>query len=394
MAAINLVVPLAEYEKRLIDNFTEVFSWNHSNSGTEDILSAVSRYKWTKRFSEALNNVISDSEWREYHKGDWEMIGGCMERNLRMDIKDDKLRFKGLMAANKHLSQTPFSPDLQITVKASSEDHAYWATLSALIRFYDSSEPPITEPPSELEKETANLDLKEDAIKDETDRKETQKEEDCQDDIEVVDSKNTQKKSLQWLKELWSYHSQQRGFEVWSLLRACASILRRDTESIANANEAITKTGFYELHDAVHNGFVRNELPKPGKEPSETGGYRITALGLQMVTFGDHPLKYIEFVPWKQLEPFYLQETSEYSRNRQLMLWKPAKHLAWEKHLYTEDGIFGTCVVSGIQFPEYFFGDLVIFAISPISTFELDTGSFWKRWVGIHQSRAVDVANG
>ena len=33
-----------------------------------------------------------------------------------------------------------------------------------------------------------------------------------------------------------------------------------------------------------------------------------------MVTFGDHPLKYIEFVPWKQLEPFHLQETSEYSQ--------------------------------------------------------------------------------
>ena len=279
MAAINLVVPLAEYEKRLIDNFTEVFSWNDSNSGTEDILSAVSRYKWTKRFSEALNNVISDSEWREYHKGDWEMIGGCMERNLQMDIKDDKLRFKGLMAANKHLSQTPFSPDLQITVKASSGDHAYWATLSALIRFYDSSEPPITEPPSELEKETAKLDLKEDAIKDEPDRKETQKEEDCQDDVEVVDSKNTQKKSLQWLKELWSYHSQQRDFEVWSLLRACASILRRDTESIANTNEAITKTGFYELHDAVHNGFVRNETSETGKRAVRDGWLSYNSTG-------------------------------------------------------------------------------------------------------------------
>jgi hypothetical protein len=166
MAAINLVVPLAEYEKWLIDNFTEVFSWNHSNSGTEDVLIAVNRYKWTKKFSEALNDIVSDPEWREYHKGDWEMIGGCMERYLQMDIKDDKLRFKGLMTANKHLSQILFSPDLQITVKASLEDHAYWATLSSLIRFYDSSEPP-----SELEKETAKLDLKEDARKDETDRK-------------------------------------------------------------------------------------------------------------------------------------------------------------------------------------------------------------------------------
>jgi hypothetical protein len=113
-----------------------------------------------------------------------------------------------------------------------------------------------------------------------------------------------------------------------------------------------------------------------------------------MVTFDDHPLKYIEFVPWKQLAPFHLQETSEYSQNQQLKLWKPAKHLAWEKHFYTEDGIFGTCVLSGIQFPEYLFGDCVILAISPISTFELNTGSFWKHWVGIYQSRALDVANG
>lgn len=383
MAVINLVVPLAEYEKRLIDNFTEAFSWHHSNSGTEDVLLAVNRYKWTKKFSEALNDVVSNSEWREYHKGDWEMIGGCLERNLQIDIKDDKLRFKGLMTANKHLSQIPFSPDLQITVKASSEDHAHWVTLSSLIRFYDNSEPPITEP-SELENETAKLDLKEDARKDESHRENSQKEEDFQDDVEAVDSKNTQEKSLEWLEKLWRYHSQQRDFEVWSLLRACASILRRDTESIAKTNEGITKTGFYEFHDAVHNGFVRNETPRPGKAPFKTGGYRVTALGLQMITFDDHPLKYIEFVPWKQLESFHLQETSEYSQNRQLMLWKPTKRLAWEKHFYTEGGIFGTCVLSGIQFPEYMFGDSVIFATSPISTFELDTGKFWKRWVGIH----------
>jgi hypothetical protein len=382
MAAINLVIPLAEYEKLLIDNFTDLFAWTYLNPGTEDELLAINRYKWTKKFSDALSDTISNSEWCEYHKGDWEVIVGCIERNLQIEIKDDKLRFKGLMAANKHLSQILFSPDLRITVMASSEDHAYWATLSSLLHFYDSSEPPITEPPSELEKETAQDGLQEDAKSYEFDRKKSQME-DIPDDAEVVEPENTQDKSMEWVKGLWGYHSQQRDFEVWSLLRACASILRRDTESIANANEAIRKTGFYELHDAVHNGFVRNKNPRPGKELSATGRYTVTALGLQMVTFGDHPLKYIEFIPWKELEPFHPEEIMEYAQNRQLMLWKSSKHLAWEKHFYTEDGIFGTCVLSGVQFPEYLFGDYIVFAISPILNFELETVRFWKRWVSI-----------
>jgi len=384
MATIDFFIPLAEYEKRLIDDFTEVFAWNHNISGAEDILSAVLRYKWTKTFQKHLNEVISESEWREYHKGDWEVMCECLERSLRMEIKDDKLRFRGLIAANRHLSQIQFSPQLQITVKAFLEDYSYWATLSTLIRFYDDSEPAITEPPSELENETARLALKDDTRQNETNTKETQKDEDHQDVADVADSKSIQGNSLDKLKELWEYHSQQRDFEVWSLLRACASILRRDTDSIAKANEAIAMTGFYKLHNAVHNGFVRNEIPTPGTAPHEFGGYRLTAKGLNMVTFGDHPLKYIEFVPWNQLDPFHLLETSEYSRNRQLMLWKPAKYLAWERHMYTEDGIFGTCVLSGIQFPGYLFGGSVIFAISPISTFTFSTNSFWERWVSKH----------
>lgn len=381
MAALNLVVPLAGYEKLLIDNFTDLFSWTHGNSGTNDDILAITRYKWSKRFSEALGEVISDSEWCGYHKGDWETIVVCMERSLQMEIRDDKLRFKGLMTANRHLPQISFSPDLQITVKALSEDHAYWATLSSLLRFYDSSEPLITESPSELEGEPAQIDLGEDIR--EIDRRKPQMEEDIPAGVEVVESTNTKEEYLERVKGLWGYHSQQRGFEVWSLLRACASILRRDTESIANANEAIMKTGFYELHDAVHNGFVRNKISRPGKELSESGPLVVTALGLQMVTFDDHPLKYIEFIPWKQLEPFHPKEPLDYVQNRGLMLWKSAKLLAWEKHLYTEDGIFGTCVLSGFPFPEYRFEDSIIFAISPISAFELETGSFWKRWVSI-----------
>jgi hypothetical protein len=173
----------------------------------------------------------------------------------------------------------------------------------------------------------------------------------------------------QRLKDLWAHHcSSRRQFEVWSLLRACASILRREPDSIAKASEAIMRTDFYNNHDAVYNGFIRRQRkPAPGL--------------VALTPLESHPLKYIEFIPWRHLEPFQSPSLTELTKSERLRVWKPQKQLLWERHLYTEDEVFRFCVSSDYKFPHSASGTSIIFAISPISTFKFLSTNFWNDWV-------------
>jgi hypothetical protein len=48
-------------------------------------------------------------------------------------------------------------------------------------------------------------------------------------------------------------------------------MLRRTPESTTKAKEAIALTGFYNLHDAVMNGYIRNSNERPGYGDSKLG---------------------------------------------------------------------------------------------------------------------------
>lgn len=275
-------------------------------------------------------------------------------------IASDYFRFDELKSENKHLSSIQFTTDIELLPKIVEKDSRYWTILSYLVHQYRSSEPAcvnlhidvttasnVFSPPSVMESLLA----------------------------QSGDAKPTEEE-LQIDRELrWS-------FQVWSLLSACASMLRRTPESTTKAKEAITLTGFYNLHDAVMNGYIRNSNERPGYYDSKLG-YKLTAKGLRMISHGDDPVRYIEYTPWEDLAEFVLLSILEDMVGRQFMLWKPKKAMKWEKHLYIEDDILRSCVLSTIEFPGCESGKSVIFTLSEISEFIFETVAlgFWEQWV-------------
>ena len=108
-----------------------------------------------------------------------------------------------------------------------------------------------------------------------------------------------------------------------------------------------------------------------------------------MVSFGVSPLKYVEYMPWKYLEPCQLEHTAQESEECHLVSWKPERVTQWERYMYTDDHTFGTCVMSGIQFPGYRQQGSVLFVLSSISDFKFETvhHSFWQHCFLDHINR-------
>ena len=81
-------------------------------------------------------------------------------------------------------------------------------------------------------------------------------------------------------------------------------------------------TGFFEMHDPVPNGYVRNAQERPRMQPHTkvSTGYVLSTKGKLLGTFGDHPLKYVEYIPWESLELYVPDRQIDEVRDRKLVL--------------------------------------------------------------------------
>jgi hypothetical protein len=111
------------------------------------------------------------------------------------------------------------------------------------------------------------------------------------------------------------------------------------------------------------------------------------------------PRGYVEIIPWAELEPVsptVLEEahipiflphrtaTAQEASNVKWMLWKPPSTNFFDcHHLFTEDEVYQYCVENDWHFPGQFYGDYVVFALSPLSAslFVDDLEHFWDTWV-------------
>ena len=111
------------------------------------------------------------------------------------------------------------------------------------------------------------------------------------------------------------------------------------------------------------------------------------------------PRGYVEIIPWAELEPVsstVLEEahipiflphrtaTAQEALDVKWVLWKPPSTNFFDCHyLFTEDEVYQYCVENDWHFPGQFYGDHVVFALSPLnaSRFVDDLEHFWDTWV-------------
>lgn len=106
------------------------------------------------------------------------------------------------------------------------------------------------------------------------------------------------------------------------------------------------------------------------------------------------PRGYVEIIPWVELKPVsptVLQEAHipillphQKVPDVMWMLWKPPSSNFFDcHHLFTEDEVYQYCVENDWHFPGQFYGDRVVFALSPLkaSRFVDDLEHFWDTWV-------------
>jgi hypothetical protein len=111
------------------------------------------------------------------------------------------------------------------------------------------------------------------------------------------------------------------------------------------------------------------------------------------------PRGYVEIIPWAELEPVsptVLEEAhipiflphrtamAQDASDVKWMLWKPPSSNFFDcHHLFTEDEVYQYCVENDWHFPGQFYGDHVVFALSPLkaSRFVDDLEHFWDTWV-------------
>jgi hypothetical protein len=111
------------------------------------------------------------------------------------------------------------------------------------------------------------------------------------------------------------------------------------------------------------------------------------------------PRGYVEIIPWVELEPvsptvleeahipiFLPHRTSmaQQSSDVKWMLWKPPSSNFFDcRHLFMEGEVYQYCVEKEWHFPGQFYGDRVVFALSPLkaSRFVDDLENFWDTWV-------------
>ncbi len=110
------------------------------------------------------------------------------------------------------------------------------------------------------------------------------------------------------------------------------------------------------------------------------------------------PRGYVEIIPWVELEPvsptvlekahipIFLPHRTAMAQESDVkwMLWKPPSSNFFDcHHLFTEDEVYQYCVENDWHFPGQFYGDRVVFALSPLKTsrFVDDLEHFWDTWV-------------
>ena len=111
------------------------------------------------------------------------------------------------------------------------------------------------------------------------------------------------------------------------------------------------------------------------------------------------PRGYVEIIPWVELEPVsptvleeahipiflpHRKSLTQEASDVKWMLWKPPSSNFFDSHcLFTEDEVYQYCVENDWHFPGQFYGDRVVFAITPLKArrFVDDLDHFWDTWV-------------
>jgi hypothetical protein len=111
----------------------------------------------------------------------------------------------------------------------------------------------------------------------------------------------------------------------------------------------------------------------------------------------EDPQSYLSTIPFSNLTEVSLEELRTnhvnlhipFSKEQNLssvkwVVWKPQATISTDSHLlYTEDEVYGYCVMNDWYFPGHFVGDKVLFAMRPVEDTESfqSLRHFWESWV-------------
>lgn len=387
MRHVDIYVPLADYEQKLIMQFATASAAFLPPVSPDKRIYAFNHWHWAKKTHIEFISVFRD--YGERHQGSWPMIWECLQYAFKEIAPGNSQTSRVVLIETENkslLERVDASEPTEYIFKPRPCDSEYWQIIAQMVQFYQQSSPSYVEPLEHdslifpgngpyLSFEFELPDSDSDSSMAETTDSDTsissfRREETSSRREEMTDMQLDVTRAAQW------------SFQVWSLIRSCRMLLKRlpDLEVLG---AGIRATGFYELHDPVPNGFIRNETERP-LQPTIEFGFHVTSSFNKEVTFGEDPLKMIEYVPWEDLEtckPGHLEsEIMDYEYAK----WSNPQIARYERHLYTEEDIFAYCVESDYLFPDYVFQEHILFAISPITDMELEMrlyGGYWVHWV-------------
>lgn len=116
---------------------------------------------------------------------------------------------------------------------------------------------------------------------------------------------------------------------------------------------------------------------KTSKFASMPGCRLLTADEFKYLYAFSDPVKYLEFIPWKDLRQRH-QDQSDHS-----LLWRSEKSVQHDHHFHSEEEVFKFCIENDFYFPGHLSEGVLVFEPRALKSSRLLTEmkQFWEAWV-------------
>lgn len=297
--ALDVVVSLDSYEKKLIDSFKNTFFANGAHllhNPRRYLREIVKRWHWSLKILRDSQHITYDNGWCSTHQGDCQVIWDALLRRLE---KESNTQYSCHSKLTKLLTDNPdlevrFKrgnngdiPDLEV-VPAPNEEQ-YWDVVLELNFIEEAGLPDLTDAQiaplveklsEELSCSSTEQEVKVPRIPDDFDTENFDLDSPETETNKLDQILGTERSNHEYTQEdqdnpLGSPDDdlprRDRALEIWSLVRSCATLCRSDSDRQELVRIGLRQSGFHEKHETYADGYVPKEFSHYGRDMVRMG---------------------------------------------------------------------------------------------------------------------------
>ena len=357
MATVNVKLPLMAHEKLLIDNFRDLFLTQEElpQPPPEKLLQTFHLWRWRNEAEMWFVHILGVPDYRQLHQGRWPSILDCFTR-LLPSPHNYTLRTESILEANSTHGDVDLAVIEEVVAHPLDADLPYWNILAIGLQAFRRATPQYESPFSDGDED--------------------------KDPAMWEDWEEVAKKADALGEEICEKARDQNWkFEIWSLLRSWAIIERSKMRGeMLSILDGVAMTDFHKIYDQVKNGYIKRSRDN-SENPPERTGLHFTQKAFRLWSFQDDPRKYLEHLPWSELEECQAPPAAKDLARLRFARWSSRYQYLAEHMIVSEEDVFAHCITNNIQFP----GDVVnqsrCFVMTPIGDLEFGRGAYHYLWV-------------